>query len=91
MGLGLEFCDVSVLQAQNKITGQSRQILFEGLPPQTQDLHGFFRHARIRCGDVHHLLDADLDFRPRHHVASRLGDVIEQSLGIPCVDSVCSE
>jgi len=41
--LGLEFCDVSVLQAQNKITGQSRQILFEGLPPQTQDLHGFFR------------------------------------------------
>jgi hypothetical protein len=41
--LGLEFCDVSALQAQNKITGQSRQILFEGLPPQTQDLHGFFR------------------------------------------------
>jgi hypothetical protein len=39
----LEFCDVSALQAQNKITGQSRQILFEGLPPQTQDLHGFFR------------------------------------------------
>jgi hypothetical protein len=35
--------DVSALQAQNKITGQSRQILFEGLPPQTQDLHGFFR------------------------------------------------
>ena len=45
MGLGLEFCDVSVLQAQNKITGQSRQILFEGLPPQTQDLHGFFRRT----------------------------------------------
>jgi hypothetical protein len=41
--LGLEFCDVSALQAQDKITGQSRQILFEGLPPQTQDLHGFFR------------------------------------------------
>jgi len=40
--LGLEFCDVSALQAQDKITGQSRQILFEGLPPQTQDLHGFF-------------------------------------------------
>jgi len=40
--LGVEFCDVSALQAQNKITGQSRQILFEGLPPQTQDLHGFF-------------------------------------------------
>jgi hypothetical protein len=42
LGLGLEFCDVSALQAQNKIAGQSRQILFEGLPPQTQDLHGFF-------------------------------------------------
>ena len=42
LGLGLEFCDVSALQAQNKITGQSRQILFEWLPPQTQDLHGFF-------------------------------------------------
>ena len=42
LGLGLEFCDVSASQAQNKITGQSRQILFEGLPPQTQDLHGFF-------------------------------------------------
>jgi len=42
LGLGLEICDVSALQAQNKITGQSRQILFEGLPPQTQDLHGFF-------------------------------------------------
>ena len=25
------------------ITGQSRQILFEWLPPHTQDLHGFFR------------------------------------------------
>jgi hypothetical protein len=45
-GLGLEFCDVSALQAQNKITGQSRQILFEGLPPQTQDLHGLFRPFR---------------------------------------------
>ena len=43
VGFALEFCDVSALQAQNKITGQSRQILFEGLPPQTQDLHGFFR------------------------------------------------
>jgi hypothetical protein len=42
----LEFCDVSALQAQNKITGQSRQILFEGLPPQTQDLHGLFRPFR---------------------------------------------
>jgi hypothetical protein len=42
LGLGLGFCDVSALQAQNKITGQSRQILFEGFPPQTQDLHGFF-------------------------------------------------
>jgi len=55
--LGLEFCDVSALQAQNKITGQSRQILFEGLPPQTQDLHGFFRregHLMIGAiaGDV---------------------------------------
>jgi hypothetical protein len=46
LGLGLEFCDVSALQAQNKITGQSRQILFEGLPPQTQDLHGLFRPFR---------------------------------------------
>jgi len=34
------------LQAQDKITGQSRQILFEGLPPQTQDLHGLFRPFR---------------------------------------------
>jgi hypothetical protein len=42
LGSGLGFCDVSALQAQDKITGQSRQILFEGLPPQTQDLHGFF-------------------------------------------------
>jgi hypothetical protein len=32
-----------VLQAQRMITGSSRQILFERLPPQTQDLHGFFR------------------------------------------------
>jgi hypothetical protein len=48
LGLGLEFCDVSALQAQNKITGQSRQILFEGLPPQTQDLHGFFPYRRTR-------------------------------------------
>jgi hypothetical protein len=31
-----------VLQAQRMITGLSRQILFERLPPQTQDLHGFF-------------------------------------------------
>ena len=42
LGLGLEFCDVSASQAQSKITGQSRQILFKWLPPQTQDLHGFF-------------------------------------------------
>jgi hypothetical protein len=48
----LEFCDVSALQAQNKITGQSRQILFEGLPPQTQDLHGFFRSTEVSVGDV---------------------------------------
>jgi len=47
--LGLEFCDVSALQAQNKITGQSRQILFEGLPPQTQDLHGFFLPLEHSC------------------------------------------
>jgi hypothetical protein len=47
LGLGLEFCDVSALQAQDKITGQSRQILFEGLPPQTQDLHGFFRPLKL--------------------------------------------
>jgi hypothetical protein len=46
LGLGLEFCDVSALQAQNKITGQSRQILFEGLPPQTQDLHDSFWSTR---------------------------------------------
>jgi hypothetical protein len=45
VGFALEFCDVSALQAQNKITGQSRQILFEGLPPQTQDFHGFFRRS----------------------------------------------
>jgi hypothetical protein len=45
--LGLESCDVSALQAQDKIKGQSRQILFEGLPPQTQDLHGFFRPLKI--------------------------------------------
>jgi hypothetical protein len=44
--LGVEFCDVSALQAQNKITGQSRQILFEWLPPQPQDLHGFFRRLK---------------------------------------------
>jgi hypothetical protein len=48
--LGLEFCDVSALQAQDKITGQSRQILFEGLPPQTQDLHGFFRLTSFFAG-----------------------------------------
>jgi len=47
--LGVEFCDVSALQAQNKITGQSRQILFEWLPPQTQDLHGFFRRPEETC------------------------------------------
>jgi hypothetical protein len=49
-GLGLEFCDVSALQAQNKITGQSRQILFEGLPPQTQDLHDSFGPSGIIVG-----------------------------------------
>ncbi len=32
------FCGVNA----DKITGTSRQILFEGLPPQTEDLHGFF-------------------------------------------------
>ena len=31
------------VSVQSKITGQSRQILFERLPPQTQDLHRFFR------------------------------------------------
>ena len=46
VGFALGFCDVSALQAQNKITGQSPQILFEGLPPQTQDLHGFLRDLR---------------------------------------------
>ncbi len=43
MGLGLGICDASGLPLQNMITGQSRQILFKRLPPQTQDLHGFFR------------------------------------------------
>ncbi len=33
------FCGVNA----DKITGTSRQILFEGLPPQPQDLHGFFK------------------------------------------------
>jgi hypothetical protein len=41
-----------------EITGLSRQILFEGLPPQTQDLHGFFNDAekmkkiRERLSDI---------------------------------------
>jgi hypothetical protein len=56
VGFALEFCDVSALQAQNKITGQSRQILFEGLPPQTQDLHAFFL-AR-RATRTHHKISA---------------------------------
>jgi len=34
-------------QAQNKIPGQNRQILFEGLPPQTQDFHRFFRPIAV--------------------------------------------
>jgi hypothetical protein len=55
--LGLEFCDVSALQAQNKITGQSRQILFEGLPPQTQDLHGLFLASQLTCPPTPHASD----------------------------------
>jgi hypothetical protein len=47
LGLGVEFCDVSASQAQSMITGQSRQILFKWLPPQTQDLHGFFLHRNM--------------------------------------------
>ena len=31
-----------VAASYHKITGESRQILFEALPSQTQDLHGFF-------------------------------------------------
>ena len=38
---GLNFVTHCV-SVQSKITGQSRQILFEWLPPQTQDLHRFF-------------------------------------------------
>lgn len=30
-----------VAASYHKITGESRQILFEALPSQTQDLHGF--------------------------------------------------
>jgi len=40
----LEDCD-SGRYERPEITGLSRQILFEGLPPQTQDLHGFFRET----------------------------------------------
>lgn len=47
LGLGLQICDVSASKAQNKITGQSRQILFEGFPPKTQEFHGFFRTKRL--------------------------------------------
>ena len=45
LGFGVEFCDSGCLR-QPKITGLSRQILFEWLPPQTQDLHGFFLHSK---------------------------------------------
>ena len=34
------------------ITGLSRQILFERLPPQTQDLHGFFRRDGLQVVDA---------------------------------------
>jgi hypothetical protein len=44
LGLGVEFCNASTLQAQTKIAGQCRQILLEGHPPQHQDLHEFFRY-----------------------------------------------
>jgi hypothetical protein len=33
-----------VAASYHKITGESRQILFEALPSQTQDLHGFSLH-----------------------------------------------
>ncbi len=45
------------MQPQNKITGQSRQILFEWLPPQTQDLHGFFQRRTV----LDHLIRDDCD------------------------------
>ncbi len=47
---GWKFVTFCVASA-DKITGLSRQILFEGLPPQTQDLHGFFTpvEADLRC------------------------------------------
>ena len=35
-----------VVNSNPEITGQSRQILIERLPPQTQDLHGFFRQDK---------------------------------------------
>lgn len=41
----------------DKITGKSLEILFEELPPQTQDLHRFFRQLR-----------SELDLQDRLHI-----------------------
>jgi hypothetical protein len=57
------------LQAQNKITGQSRQILFEGLPPQTQDLHGFFRQSRKSLINMDRIIDLELGIQPEAAVS----------------------
>ncbi|MBX3419164.1 MAG: hypothetical protein KF851_16280 [Pirellulaceae bacterium] len=42
LGLGLEKIVTVVVNSRPEITGLSRQILIQRLPPQTQDLHGFF-------------------------------------------------
>ena len=44
---------------QSKITGQSHQILFERLPPQTQDLHRFVLRLRRLT-----LMPVDFSARP---------------------------
>ena len=51
-GVGL---NVTVLRTQPRSRVLSRQILIKWLPPQTQDLHGFFRQVKI-----------DIPSRPRH-------------------------
>jgi hypothetical protein len=78
----VEICDVSALQAQNKITGQSRQILFEGLPPQTQDLHGFFLPGNMKQKF------AQLNDAEREWIKSSLGNARNLTMASQVGDAV---
>ncbi len=58
----------------DKITGLSRQILFEGLPPQTQDLHGFFICQRLVQPRSFTIMDSNNPYSPPIGVSSSHGE-----------------